>query len=76
MLICKLKLRKSLMKIFKVFFGSVFVPTHVGAPCCETWLKFEVKDFRCSKKLKFKKMFGSWVTPLVGRHVVNELKVA
>ncbi len=20
-------------------------------------------------------MFGSWVTPLVGRHVVNELKV-
>ena len=22
------------------------------------------------------KMFGSWVTPLVGRHVVNEPKVA
>jgi hypothetical protein len=21
------------------------------------------------------KMFGSWVTPLVGRHVVNELKI-
>ncbi len=20
------------------------------APCCETWLKFEVKGFRCSKK--------------------------
>ena len=39
--------------------------------CCEPWLKFEVKDFRCSEK----KMFGSWVTPLVGRHVVNEPKV-
>jgi len=23
-----------------------------------------------------KEMFGSWVTPLVGRHVVNEPKVA
>ncbi len=29
------------------------------------------KEFRCSEgeKLKLKKMFGSWVTPLVGRHV-------
>jgi len=43
--------------------------------CCEPWLKFEVKDFRCSKRLKLKKMFGLWVTPLVGRHVVNEPKV-
>jgi hypothetical protein len=37
------------------------------------------KEFRCSegekKKVKVKKMFGSWVTPLVGRHVVNEPKV-
>jgi len=31
----------------------------------------EVENF-CSKR---KKMFGLWVTPLVGRHVVNELKV-
>ncbi len=30
-----------------------------------------VKGFRCSEK----KMFWSWVTPLVGRHVVNEPKV-
>ncbi len=51
-----------------------FVPTG-WAPCCKTWLEFEVKDFRCNKKLKLKKMFGSWVTPLVGRHVVNEPKV-
>ncbi len=26
-------------------------------------------------KVKVKKMFGSWVTPLVGRHVVNEPKI-
>ncbi len=46
------------------------------APCCETWLKFEVKALRYRKeKVKVKKMFGSWVTPLVGRHVVNETKV-
>ncbi len=43
------------------------------APCCETWLKFEIAEWK--KKKKRKKMFGSWVTPLVGRHVVNELKV-
>ncbi len=35
-------------------------------------LKFGVKDFRCSKrKVKVKKMFGLWVTPLVGRHVAK-----
>jgi len=38
--------------------------------------KIEIEALRCrKKKLKFKKMFGSWVTPLVGRHVVNEPKV-
>jgi len=51
--------------------GVGLEPNHVWAPCCETWLKFEIKGFRCSEK----KMFGSWVTPLVGRHVVNEPKV-
>jgi hypothetical protein len=55
-------------KFSEYFSGGGLCLTHVGAPCCETWLKFEVKDFRCSEK----KMFGSWVTPLVGRHVVNE----
>ncbi len=50
-------------------FGSLV--TFSWASCCETWLKFEVKGFRCNEK----KMFGSWVTPLVGRHVVNGLKV-
>ncbi len=34
------------------------------ALCCETWAN-------CKLKLR-EKMFGSWVTPLVGRHVVNE----
>jgi hypothetical protein len=62
-------------KFFQSFSGRGLCFTHVGAPCCETWLKFGVKDFRCSKKLKLKKMFGSWFTPLVGRHVVNESKV-
>jgi hypothetical protein len=38
--------------------------------CCETWLKLKLR-----KKNFEKKMFGSWVTPLVGRHVVNELKI-
>ncbi len=28
------------------------------ASCCETWLKFEVKGFRCSEKLKLKKCLG------------------
>ncbi len=32
----------------------------------------EVENFFCSKR---KKIFGSWVTPLVGRHVVFEPKV-
>ncbi len=54
-----------------------FVPTG-WAPCCETWLKFEVKVFTLQgKKMNLrKKMFGSWVTPLVGRHVVNDFKIA
>ncbi len=38
----ELKLRKNLMKIFKVFFGSGFVPTHVWAPCCEWTLKSKI----------------------------------
>jgi hypothetical protein len=41
------------------------------ASCCETWQKFKVEVFRCSEK----KMFGSWVTPLVGRHVEINLKL-
>ncbi len=73
------------MKIFKIFFGSVFKlklrfaekgkvkitviagvglePNHVWAPCCKTWLKFEIKAFRCKKKLKLKEMLGSWMSP-------------
>ncbi len=74
MLICELKLRKNLMKIFKVFFGSGFVPTHVGAPCCRTWQKFEIGNLRCRENLKLKKKNVRVVdVPLVGRHVVNEL---
>jgi hypothetical protein len=52
--------------------GVGLEPNHVWAPCCKTWLKFEIKAFRCRKKLKLKKMFRSWMSPLVGRHVVNE----
>ncbi len=39
--------------------------------------KIEVKVLHCrEEKVKVKKMFGSWVTPLVGRHVVNDSKIA
>ncbi len=58
--------------------GVGLEPNHVWAPCCETWLKEKVRKLKfcvAEKKLKLKKMFGSWVSPLVGRHVVNELKV-
>ena len=61
----------------KCFSGRGLCLTHVGASCCETWLKFEIEALRCreKKKLELKKMIGSWITPLVGRHVVNESKV-
>ena len=29
-------------KFSKYFAGRVLCLTHVGAPCCETWLKFEI----------------------------------
>ncbi len=51
--------------------GVGLEPNHVWAPCCETWLKFEIEALHCRKKLKLKKMFGSWMSPLVGRHVVK-----
>ncbi len=72
-----------MMKIFKVFFGSVFklmlrfaekgkvrekkfwvvgVPL-VGRHVVKHGLKFEIEALRCGKKLKLKKMFGSWVSP-------------
>ncbi len=44
-----------------------FDPNPVWALCCETWLKEEVAE----EKKMGEKMFGSWVTPLVGRHVVK-----
>ncbi len=43
--------------------------------CCETWLKEEF-ELREKRMVREKKMFGSWVTPLVGRHVVNDSKIA
>jgi len=41
----------------------------------EITVKKEVLKLRifCNKR---KKMFGSWITPLVGRHVVNDSKIA
>jgi len=60
-----------------VIAGVGFEPNHVWASCCGTWLKFDFEGLLCRKKIKVerKKMFGSWVTPLVGRHVVKEPKV-
>ncbi len=60
---------KKMIKFFKVL-GQGLCLTHVGAPCCETWLEFGFEVLRCKKKMK-KEIFGSLVTPLVGRHVVN-----
>ncbi len=36
------------------------------------------RNLSCGKREWFerKKMLGSWVTPLVGRHVVNDSKIA
>ncbi len=43
-------------KNLKYFSGRGLCVTHVGASCCETWLKFKVLNFRCSKKeVKVKK---------------------
>ncbi len=55
--------------------GVGLEPNRVWAPCCETWLKFEIEALRCRKKLKLKKNVRVVSVPLVGRHVVNELKV-
>jgi hypothetical protein len=64
----KLKVKLKLLLETKVIAGVGLKPNHVWVK----WLKFEIKAFRCRKqKLRLKKMFGSWVTPLVGRHVVK-----
>ena len=50
--------------------------THVGAPCCETWLKFGIEALRLQENFKVEKKNVRVVgVPLVGRHVVNEPKV-
>ncbi len=41
---------KKKWKFSKYFAGRGLCLTHVGAPCCETWLKFEVKVLRCREK--------------------------
>ncbi len=71
----KVAIAKKILKENQRFLFTGFVPTG-WASCCKTWLKFVVEVLRCRGKNELKKkMFGSWVTPLVGRHVVNELKV-
>ncbi len=48
----KLRLRfaeKGKVKI-TVIAGVGLEPNHVWAPCCKTWLKFEIQAFRCKKK--------------------------
>ncbi len=37
-----LRKEKKMIKFSKYFWGQGLCLTHVGAPCCETWLKFEV----------------------------------
>ncbi len=60
----------------KMIAGVGFERNHVWAPCCETWLKREIRVAGKENGLREKKMLGSWVTPLVGRHVVNDSKIA
>jgi hypothetical protein len=58
--------------------GVGLEPNHVWAPCCETWLKFEIGiTVRKRNVLRItKKSFWVWVTLLVGRHVVNDSGIA
>ncbi len=62
----------------KMIAGVGLEPNHVWAPCCETWLIFEIETLRCWEKFFFFFFLNVRVVgvPLVGRHVVNELKVA
>ena len=86
-----LKLRgKKRIRNFFLFTG--FVPTG-WAPCCKTWLKFEVKIANVGDRKKMiacygeKKMMKDFFSQSIfrvgvcalhtlGRHVVNETKVA
>ncbi len=49
---------------------SKFVPTS-WVLCCKTWLRYLQVKVAIAEKIKVreKKCFGLWVTPLVGRHV-------
>ena len=35
--------------VSRYFSGGGLCLTHVGAPCCETWLKFGFEVLRCKK---------------------------
>jgi len=48
------------------------------ASCCKTWLREKKMEgeFAIAERERIEKeMFGLWVTPLVGRHVVNDSKI-
>ena len=51
----------------KYFSGRGLCLTHVGAPCCETWLKFEIAEVEVAiaKKNFFKKNQGFLFTGFV-----------
>ncbi len=50
---------KKMIKFSKYFSGWGLCLTRVGAPCCKTWLKFEIEALRCrEKKIKVKKWLG------------------
>ncbi len=50
------------LKLKKKCLGRGVCLTHIGAPCCETWLKFEVA---IAKKIKKKKNQGFLFTGFV-----------
>ncbi len=72
MLICKFKVVGK-----KNISGRGLCLTHIGAPCCETWLEFEIAGVKVAiaKKIKVRDFYLLGSYPLVGRHVVNETKV-
>jgi hypothetical protein len=54
---CRLKIQShGLIRKLKLLLGTKIIagvglePNPVGAPCCETWLKFEIKALCCRKE--------------------------
>ncbi len=67
-LFCRKKIDENFSKYCS---GRGLCLTHVGAPCCKTWLKFEVNLRVFEKKNEIRDFCLLGSNPLVGRHVVK-----